>query len=331
MQDPTRRALLRNGALGGALLAATRWLRAGPPAPAVSPGKGPLARAAAPAGLPAGAAPAGDEGFFRISLAQWSLHRALWEGRLDPLDFPKTAIRDYGIAGCEYVSTFYKGKATDFGYLRELDKRAHDEGVRSLLIMIDAEGELGDADDAARRQAVENHHKWIAAAAFLGCHSIRVNAGGSGPREEHAARAADSLHRLGAFADAYGLNVIVENHGGPSSDGQWLAGVLAAADHPRVGALPDFGNFNLGDGKSYDRYKGVTELMPFARAVSAKTYDFDAAGNETTIDYRRMLTIVRDAGYRAWLGIEYEGDRLSEPDGIRATKALLEALRDELS
>ena len=320
MRDTTRRALLRNGALGGALLAATRWLRAEPPPQEAPPGAS-----------PAGGRPADAGGFFRISLAQWSLHRALREGRLDPLDFPKVAMRDYGIAGCEYVSTFYRDKATDFGYLRELDRRAHGEGVASLLIMIDGEGALGDADDPARRQAVENHHKWIAAAAFLGCHSIRVNAEGGGPREEHAARAADSLHRLGAFADAYGVNVIVENHGGPSSDGRWLSGVLAAADHPRVGALPDFGNFGLGDGRTYDRYRGVSELMPFARAVSAKTYDFDAAGNETTIDYRRMLTIVRDAGYRAWLGIEYEGDRLPEPDGIRATKALLETLRDELS
>jgi len=284
--------------------------------------------AARPHGAPQAAAPrpAVAEPWFRISLAEWSLHRALRDKRLEHLDF-SGAAREYGFDGCEYVSTFFMDEATHFGYLRELAARAADAGVQSLLIMIDGEGELGAADDEARRRAVENHHKWIAAAAFLGCHSIRVNAGGDGPRAEHAARASDSLHRLGEYSDRYGIHVIVENHGGPSSDGAWLAGVIRAAAHPRVGTLPDFGNFTVGDGVVYDRYRGVEELLPFARAVSAKSYDFDAAGNETTIDYARMLGLVKASGYRGWLGVEYEGERLSEPDGIRATKALLERLR----
>lgn len=275
----------------------------------------------------AAAPPPGDAPWFRISLAEWSLHRALFAGELTHLDFPRRTREEFGLEGCEYVSTFFKDKAGDFAYLRELHARADDAGVRSLLIMVDGEGELGDADDAARRRAVENHHKWIAAAAFLGCHSIRVNAGGPGPREELAARCADSLQRLGAYGDGYGVDVIVENHGGPSSDGAWLAGVMRAAAHPRVGTLPDFGNFTIAEGQAYDRYRGVAELLPFARAVSAKSYDFDAEGDETTIDYARMLGLVKDAGYRGWIGIEYEGGRLSEPDGIRATRALLERLR----
>jgi L-ribulose-5-phosphate 3-epimerase len=300
---PTRRELLATAA---ALTAASTLARAAPrPAPLAPPP-------------------------FHISLAEWSCHRALQGGTLQHLDFPAKA-REHGLDGCEYVNTFFKDKATDFAYLRDLARRCDDAGVRSLLIMIDAEGELADRDEAARRQAVENHFRWIAAAAFLGCHSIRVNAGGGGFDEPDAAaaRAADSLAHLGRYADPYGINILVENHGGLSSDGAWLAGVMRRAAHPRVGTLPDFGNFALGDGRTYDRYLGVEELMPFAKAVSAKSYDFDAAGNETTIDYARMLKLVLAAGYHGWVGIEYEGERLSEPEGVEATKLLLERLRRE--
>lgn len=280
----------------------------------------------------AGAMRAADEDVpFRISLAQWSLHRTLRSGALDPLDFPAFAKEEFGIEAVEYVNQFFADRAGDFAWLAELRRRADAHGVRSLLIMIDGEGGLGDADDERRREAVENHFKWIAAAAYLGCHSIRVNAHGTGPREEHSARAADSLRRLGRLGDDYDVDVLVENHGGPSSDGAWLAATLARANHPRVGALPDFGNFHVGNGEWYDRYRGVQELMPFARAVSAKSNEFDAGGDEVRTDFRRMMKIVLDAGYAGHVGIEYEGDALPEVEGIRATQRLLERVRDELA
>jgi len=309
--DPSRREALVAGALGAAAL-----LGAARPA-----GAQPRRQGAAPA-----PAAAGDTPLFRISLAEWSVHRALRGGGMEALDFPKFAREKVGVDGIEYVNVFFQDKATDFAWLRELDQRCKDNGVRSLMIMCDAEGDLGDDDDGKRRQAVENHFRWIAAGAFLGCHSIRVNAHGPGPADALRARTADSLHRLGEMGDRYGLNVIVENHGGLSSNGAWLAGTIRAADHPRVGTLPDFGNFD-----DYDRYQGVTEMMPYARAVSAKSYDFDDEGEETRIDYHRMLEIVVGAGYHQWLGVEYEGDRLSELDGILATKKLLERVRAELS
>jgi len=268
---------------------------------------------------------------FKISLAEWSLHNALFGKKLDHLDFPKTAKQDYGIDAIELVNQFFKDKAKDQKYLAEFKKRASDLGVRIMLIMIDDEGDLGDPDPAKRTQAVENHYQWVEAGKFFGCHSIRVNAetGGVGSYEEQQARAADGLRRLSAFGGQHGLNVIVENHGHLSSNGAWLAGVMKLVNRPNCGTLPDFGNFELGDGKEYDRYKGVAEMMPFAKAVSAKTHDFDDKGNCIETDYRRMLKIVLDAGYHGHLGIEYEGEKLSEPDGIRATKRLLEKVRDE--
>lgn len=277
------------------------------------------------------AAPEARRALFEISLAEWSLHRALFSGQLTHLDFPVVARRDYDIGGCEYVNSFFKDKAHDDAYLKELMKRCDDNGVKSLLIMIDGEGELAHADDAERAKAVANHHRWIDCAAVLGCHSIRVNAAGGGEPAEVQKRAADSLLQLAAYAAPHGLNVIVENHGGISSNGEWLAGVMKLAANPRVGTLPDFGNFGLGDGKTYDRYKGVAEMMPFAKAVSAKSHEFDASGEEVHTDYHRMLKIVVAAGYRAWLGVEYEGDKHTEPEGIRLTKALLERVRAELS
>lgn len=269
---------------------------------------------------------------FTLSLAQWSLHRTIRDTRqLDPFDFPRAAKHDYGIDAVEYVSTFYRDRhgAAD---IAELRRRCDDLGVASLLIMCDGEGHLGDPDESKRIAAARNHVKWLDAARALGCHSIRVNAYSEGPRQEQVRLAADGLHRLCELADPYGLNVIVENHGGLSSDGQWLAEVMRTVDHKRVGTLPDFGNFRIRDGEEYDRYKGIAEMMPFARGVSAKSHDFDdKTGEETRTDYRRMMKIVLDAGYRGRVGIEYEGSRLSEPEGVRATKKLLERVRDELA
>jgi L-ribulose-5-phosphate 3-epimerase len=267
---------------------------------------------------------------FKISLAEWSLNRALFGKKLDHLDFPITAKRDYGFDAVEYVNQFWMDKAKDQRYLAELKGRCEGEGVRSLLIMCDDEGALGDADAAKRRKAVENHYKWVEAAKFLGCHSIRVNAESGGSYDEQLERAADGLRRLSEFGKQHGLNVIVENHGGLSSNGQWLSAVMRKVNMPNCGTLPDFGNFDLGGGKEYDRYKGVAEMMPFAKAVSAKSHDFDANGNETHTDYRRMLKIVLDAGYRGYFGVEYEGEKISEPEGIRATKKLLETVRAEM-
>lgn len=270
---------------------------------------------------------------FKISLAQWSYHRRLFGEAgepLDNLDFAKAA-RAIGVDAIEYVNAFFKERADDAVYLDEMRKRAAGEGVRSLLIMCDGEGALGDPDDARRTQAVKNHEKWVRAARRLGCHSIRVNAQSSGERAEQERLAADGLRRLTEFASGWKINVIVENHGGLSSDGSWLSAVIKRVAHPRCGTLPDFGNFGLGDGKQYDRYRGVRELMPHAKAVSAKSHDFDEAGNETSTDYRRMMGIVLDAGYRGHVGIEYEGKRLSEDQGVIATKKLLETVRDELT
>jgi sugar phosphate isomerase/epimerase len=256
-----------------------------------------------------------------ISLAQWSLHRTLGAGALDPLDFPRSAREDFGLEAVEYVNTFYRGLSSD--WVRELGSRCRDEGVRSLLIMCDGEGRIGDPDPAARTTTIENHLPWLEAAAALGCHSIRVNAASEGTRDEQSRLAADGLRRLAERAEPFGLGVLVENHGGISSDGAWLAATIRAADHPALGTLPDFGNWQISETERYDPYRGLTELMPLARAVSAKSHDFGPDGEETGLDYGRLLQIVRDSGYDGWIGIEYEGTRLSEVDGIRATRELL--------
>ena len=290
---------------------------------------------AAAAGLAAAASTSVAQGFsvregqnpgapkFEISLAQWSFHKALFAKQFDNLDFAVTARKDYGIGGVEYVNQFFKDKAKDTAYLTEMKKRADDNGVKSILIMCDGEGALGDPDAQKRQAAVENHYRWVEAAKFLGCHSIRVNAESRGTWDEQRDRAADGLRKLSEFGATHDINVIVENHGGLSSNGQWLAATIKQAGHPRCGTLPDFGNFRINATEEYDRYKGVAELMPFARGVSAKSNDFDAQGNETTTDFARMLKIVLDAGYKGFIGIEYEGSRLSEADGVRATQALL--------
>jgi len=296
---------------------------------------------------------------FKISLAEWSLHRSLFgksqeltgeersrlfsddpsallQGNLKHLDFAKIAKRKFGLDAVEYVNTFFFDKATDTRFLKEMNTIANGEGVKSLLIMCDREGALGDPNKEERKVAVENHYKWVDAAKYLGCHSIRVNAQSEGEYNEQMKLAADGLSRLADYGSKNDINIIVENHGGLSSNGKWLSGVMNMVNNPRCGTLPDFGNFYLGSWETkgnewYDRYLGVEELMPFAKAVSAKSHSFSEDGNEKKTDYKKMMKIVLDAGYRGYVGIEYEGSELSEMEGIMATKKLLEKTRVELT
>jgi len=273
---------------------------------------------------------ASQDKLFEISLAQWSLHKAFFGKKLDPANYPKIT-KSYGINGAEFVNQFYKDQKNNNEYFETLKKQCDSEGVKAVLIMCDGEGYLGDPDTAKRKVAVKNHHRWVDHAKTLGCHSIRVNAYSTGTYEEQQERAADGLSQLAEYGAANNINIIVENHGGLSSNGEWLAGVMKKANNPRIGTLPDFGNFNLGNNKQYDRYKGVEEMMPFAKGVSAKSHDFDEKGNEIHTDYVRMMKIVLKAGYKGFVGIEYEGSKIDEPAGIVATKKLLERVREELA
>ena len=270
---------------------------------------------------------------FKISLAEWSLHRELFSKKIDHLDFISLAKTEFGISAVEYVNSFFFEKAKDRKYLNKMKSRANDHNVRSLLIMCDNEGNLGDPDKNKRYKAVENHYKWAEAAAFLGCHSIRVNARSNDKLsyDNQLDLAADGLSRLVDFCSDLKINAIVENHGGLSSNGAWLSALMKKIDHPSVGTLPDFGNFMIQDNEWYDRYKGVEERMPFANAVSAKSHEFDLNGNEVRTDYNKMMEIVLKAGYNGYVGIEYEGDKHSEYDGIHLTLKLLKKIKKQNS
>jgi sugar phosphate isomerase/epimerase len=287
------------------------------------------AAAAAPQVLAARELPA--KPFFEISLAEWSFHKALFGNKMTNLDFPVMAKKQYGIGVVEYVNQFFKDKAEDQKYLSELLLRCHDNGVKNHLIMIDGEGDLGAPTEAERVKAVENHYKWVDAAKYLGCLTVRVNAFGKGSAAEVQKAAADGLARLAEYAKKAGIN---------TSNGEWLLATIREVGKPNVGILPDFGNFcirrDTGDlyrGKcieEYDKYKAVKEWMPVSKGVSAKTFDFDANGNCVETDYYKMFKIIKDSGFRGYVGIEYEGEVTSEEEGVRKTKALLEKVLQTL-
>ncbi len=274
------------------------------------------------------------ESALKISLAQWSVHLQLQASEINPGDFASLAKNKFGINAIEYASQFYNDVVEDESYWIKMRERASSEEVESLLIMIDDEGDLGATDDLERTTAVENHYKWVHTAKLLGCHSIRVNAfGGS---EEQVLRNAliDGMGRLVDYAGKEDINVIIENHGLLSSKASFICDVIKQVNKPNFGTLPDFGNWCM-DAEwgstakneckdSYGIYKGVQEFLPYAKAVSAKAYDFDENGDETTIDYYKMIKLIKDSGYKGYIGIEYEGPNYSENEGILLTKSLLE-------
>ena len=280
------------------------------------------------------------EPFFQLSLAQWSINKMIREGGVDPYTFAEKAA-SWGFTGLEYVSQLYNAELEAADYSAEamqdfVDKsnaEAKKHGLQNVLIMIDRQGDLAAADEKERKEAVENHHKWVDAAAAMGCHSIRVNLNGVQEPEGWVAASVDGLSQLATYSKDKNINIIVENHGGLSSNAALLSQVMTQVNMDNCGTLPDFGNFCVkresGDYyeskciEEYDKYQGVAELMPHAKAVSAKAYDFDADGNETGIDFERILKIVKDAGYTGFIGVEYEGNNLSEEEGIIATKNLL--------
>ncbi|SDP78696.1 Tat (twin-arginine translocation) pathway signal sequence [Mucilaginibacter sp. OK268] len=288
--------------------------------------------------------------FFKLALSQFSLASQFWSKKLDPLDFPMKTKTTFGIEGLDYCSMFFADKAEDSTFLNELKKRSADNGCYNLRIMVDGEGVLGHLDAAERTKAIENHYKWIDAAALLGCPMIRVNVEGEGAPEEVAKAAADSLAKLIAYGSKSKIDVIVENHVGISCNGAWLAGVMKSVNNKHCGTLADFGNFCINRTKpeaqtmdaymktkcleEYDRYKGITELMPYAKGVHAKSHTFDAAGNDTETDYYKMFGIIKKSGFNGWVSIEYEGglfkmyapqsNYLDDDAGVIATKKLVE-------
>lgn len=271
----------------------------------------------------------------RLSLAQWSLHRALEKGEIKAVDFAQIAKNSFGINAVEYVNQFYVDMATSEKFWSQMKQRAESEDVQSLLIMVDNEGELGNSNDAERKTAVENHYKWIDAANILGCHSIRVNAFGKGTKRELHAALIDGLGALASYGEKQNINVLVENHGLHTSDAKFIVSVLQQVDSPFLGTLPDFGNWCLSAewgstqpakdcSAIYPHEDGIADFLPFAKGVSAKTYNFDQEGNESYLDYPKLLKLVKESGFDGYIGIEYEGKKLSEPEGIKASKALIE-------
>ncbi len=277
-----------------------------------------------------------NELFFKISLAQWSFHRALRGNKMDHLDFAAKS-RSFGCEGLEYVNGFFKDKATDFTYLKEMQLRANSEGQKNVLIMIDGEGNLANPSKTERLKTIENHYKWVDAAHFLGCHAIRVNLAGGIDKADALKASIESLETLSNYAKKSNVNILVENHGGFSSDGTWMKNIFSQIKSKNCGTLPDFGNFCIEKGankeciEAYDRYQGIQELLPYAKAVSAKSYQFDAEGNETTIDYFKVLKMVKDINYNGFIGIEFEGSDVSEERGVELTRDLLIKAGKQLS
>jgi len=277
----------------------------------------------------------------KISLAQWSLNLAFFGKTLDPINFASIAKNDFGISAIEYVNQFYASHATNEKFWNEMATRAADAGVQNLIMMVDEEEKLGDTSIVKRKKAVEDHYKWVHAAKLLGCHSIRVNAFGEGSPEELETSLIDGLGRLTAYAAKEKINVIIENHGLHTSNAHFIISIIEAVNNSFLGTLPDFGNWCLNEewGSTqktknctnvFPPEQGIAAFLPYAKGVSAKSYAFNEQGFDTTIDYRKLLKLVKDSDFDGHIGIEFEGENMSEPEGIKATKALIEKVWSSL-
>ena len=281
-------------------------------------------------GAESGKPAAGKIGEFKISLAEWSLHNALRANEFTNLDFPRIAREKFGFEAVEFVSQFFKNEAHNEAYLKDLKRRAADHGVTCVLIMIDLDRgfEMSAPDKTVRLKTVDAHKAWVDAAVALGCHAIRINTGGHYSPSD-VGGVAEACSMLTEYGVSQNISIICENHGGPSSDPNALIALMKQVNNPRFGTLPDFGNFPKTKAGDYtiDIYDAIDRMMPYARGVSAKSFDFSADGKETKLDFARIMKIVTDAGYKGHVGVEYEGTKMSEPEGIKATKKLLETLR----
>ena len=286
------------------------------------------------------------ESLYKLSLAHWSFHKSFKYGDVSPYEFAKMAS-ELDFEGLEYVSQLYtdvmesddKAAAIE-AFVEKNNTLAAQYKMKNVLIMIDDEGDLSTTDEERRLEAIENHKLWIEAAHKMECSSIRLNLHGENDVALWTENSVSSLKALSEFAKPLNVNIIVENHGGNSSNANLLMNVINQVNYENCGTLPDFGNFCLSKdwgslkenkcNNPYDPYLGVSEMMPKAFGVSAKAYDFDASGNETILDYQKLLSIVKKAGYKGFIGVEYEGDHLSEEEGIIATKKLIEKTMSSL-
>lgn len=267
-----------------------------------------------------------DGPWLEFAVQQYSFNRQLKDGSLDLLDFPKTVVEGTGIEALEYFNGHMMERAGDRKFFKELKRRCADVGAVSTLMLCKAENALDSPEASVRAKSVEEYKPWLEATKFLGGTAIRVDTRSGGDAEAQKGYAVEGLRSLSDVAGSMEMDVVVENHGGHSGNGAWVASVMEAVDRENVGTLPDFQNF-----KEYDPYLGVEEMMPWAKFVCAKAKGFDADGNEVNVDYHRMIKIVKDAGFRGYCGIEFEGHEMDPVEGINMTKALILRVIDDQS
>lgn len=269
----------------------------------------------------------------KLVLAQWSFNKELFAGQMNTFDFIREA-KEMGFSGVEFVNQFFMDKIEDEAYLDSLRATSEKIGIKNTLLMIDRAGNLGASDEKEREAAVLEHKKWMLAAAHLGCPNIRVNAHGDGSSEEVFEACKSSIAKLLTWGKQRKVGVIIENHGGYSSDGDWLYRLIQELEPYGVASLADFDNWCIEreNGelwgapcvKEYDRYKGMQQLLPSAKSVSVKAFEFDANGLPVKSDFSRMFRLIRDSGYDGYLAVEFEGHGIDAKEGILKTKALAE-------
>jgi L-ribulose-5-phosphate 3-epimerase len=286
------------------------------------------------------AAPASDE----ISLAAWSLVRSFRNGKWKLVDLPRICRENLGIGALEFVNQFFENPVLQ--YLQTVKRAGKQYEVKFVRIMVDGEGEMAAVEKKDRLASARAHRKWVDIAYELGCADIRCNMRGGTPDwkndKDLVKRAAEAFNDLLEYARPANIDILIENHGGASSDPDTLVAVMKAVNNPHFGTLPDYGNVNLGD----DRYEVMRKILPYAKGVSVKAA-WTADGNNVFGDLEKLIKITQESGFHGFWGIESSynllrgqprpGERPAAPPpappeqvwadelkGVQMTKAVLE-------
>lgn len=260
---------------------------------------------------------------YTIGLSMYSLRHLFKDGSLKPLDYPAFAKKTFGITEIDiWDGGFPEDKRNDLEFYKELKKRSDAAGTNIFLVMAGAVNATGETAEE-RKKGGDEFRRYVDQAVILDSKFVRVflKAPDGGKRKVALTKSIEALTPLADYAKEKGVMLVIEPGASTwARNGHFLAALARQMDHPACRLMPDFGKLS-------DPYCGTVAMLPYSESVSAKSWNFDEEGNEKSLSYFRLIRSINDVEYKKIIAIEYEGEKMSPVEGVKATKKLLELHR----